>query len=385
MRSGQNYKQYSRIKHALAFAGIAVPVLFLTAVLFSGLSLELRNFAAGISDNFYLNIVLYLLILGAAYYILTFPLGFYSGFILEHKFNLSSQKFNAWLWDEIKEILVSLTIFLPLSLGMYFLLRNFSGTWWIIAGVFWIFFSIILSKIAPVVLLPIFFKQKPLEDEELKQRLLKLAERAGTNIKGVFELDLSRKTKKANAALTGIGNTRRILLGDALLKDYTKDEIELVMAHELGHQKLLHIWKLLGVSVIVTFLGLYIASVVIKSGANVLSAGGAFANLYGGGFNGISDIAAFPVIALAISLFGIAAMPIENGYSRHLERNADMFALKITGMPEAFISAMSKLSKQNLSDPEPSKFIEIMLYNHPPIAKRIKMAQGFLSEARGLS
>jgi len=356
-------KEYSRAKNKLAFIGIILPILFLAAILFSGVSLRLSEAARALTQNFYAGVGAYLLILGAAYYIFTLPLGFYSGFILEHKFNLSTQKLKEWLWDEAKGIAVSGAIALPLLLGLYFLLKNFPDIWWLLAGAFWIFFTVILSKFAPVILLPLFFKQKPLEDTELKARLLALALAAGTKVENVFELDLSKKTKKANAALTGIGRTRRILLGDTLLKHYTQDEIEVVMAHELGHHKLMHIWKLLTFDALATFAGFYVTSIAITFGAHAF------------GFEGIYDIGAFPVLALLISALGIVVMPFQNGYSRRLERGADAFALDVTKKPEAFISAMTKLSRQNLSDPDPSKFIEIMLYSHPPISKRIKMAR----------
>jgi STE24 endopeptidase len=177
---------------------------------------------------------------------------------------------------------------------------------------------------------------------------------------------MSKETKKANAALVGLGKTRRIIIGDTLLDNFTYDEIEVVLAHELGHHKKKHIWKFLVFGTFITFVGLYFADMVMKNYLRYF------------GFNDISDIGAFPLLCLLVLVFSILAMPLQNGFSRYLERRADMFALKTTGKPRAFISTMTKLAEQNLSDTTPNKLIEILMYNHPPIAKRIKMAERFI-------
>ncbi|MFH1752996.1 MAG: M48 family metalloprotease, partial [Candidatus Omnitrophota bacterium] len=231
----------------------------------------------------------------------------------------------------------------------------------------WIFITIVITKIAPVIIIPLFFKFEPLGDAALKERLIKLARSCGINILDVFKLKLSAKTKKANAALVGLGRTRRVLLGDTLLENYTKDEIEVVMAHELAHHKLLHIFKLIlfgGLGTIIVFYLVYLTSGMIANTIGLVS---------------ISDIAGFPSVIFSISLFSVILLPAQNAFSRRLEVSADLFALKATGLPEAFISCMNKLAGQNLSDPSPSRFIEFALYDHPPISKRVKMAQDFLT------
>jgi STE24 endopeptidase len=194
---------------------------------------------------------------------------------------------------------------------------------------------------------------------------MRLADQTGARVRGVFRINMSKETKKANAALVGLGKTRRIIIGDTLLDNFNNDEIEVVLAHELGHHKKMHLWKLLAFGTIITFIGLYLADVIMKKYLSYF------------GFNDISDIGAFPLLCLLVLGFSLLAMPLQNGFSRYLESRADMFALKTTRMPEAFISTMEKLARQNLSDTTPSRFIETIMYNHPPVAKRIKMAQGF--------
>lgn len=227
----------------------------------------------------------------------------------------------------------------------------------------WILFGIVFAKLVPVLIIPLFFKYKELENKELKRRLIHLAQSCGVKILNVFKLDLSTKTKKANAALTGMGNTRRILLGDTLLKDYTDGEIEVILAHELAHYKFKHIWRSLIFGGIFTVIGFYLINAFLTSLTQFL------------GFTNIYDIAAFPSIILFLTVFGLLALPIQNAYSRALERKADIFAIRLTESGDAFISCMNKLARQNLVNVSPSRFIEIMRYDHPPISKRITMAR----------
>ena len=229
----------------------------------------------------------------------------------------------------------------------------------------WIFLTIVMAKLAPVIIIRLFYKFELLGDNELRERLVHLADRFDIKVLDVFRLDLSAKTKKANAALVGMGKTRRVLLGDTLIENYTKDEIEVVMAHELAHHKLAHMSKLVfsgSLGMIATF---YFINLLSKISI------GPF------GIRPINDISAFPSMIFFIILFGLIISPIQNAFSRRLEASADLMCLKKTGLKKAFISCMEKLAKQNLADPEPNRFIEIMLYDHPPISKRLAMAKDF--------
>jgi STE24 endopeptidase len=226
-------------------------------------------------------------------------------------------------------------------------------------------FNVLLSNLAPVLLFPIFYKVKPLgeEHQELVKRLEKLAEGACTRVQGVFQFDMSRRTKQANAALMGLGNTRRIILGDTLLSEFTTEEIETVLAHEFGH----HVHKDIPLGILfgtlLTLGGMYLASLGLNWGVKVM------------GFESAADIAAFPLFALVSALYGLVTMPLENAFSRWRERRADCYALEVTRNGQAFASALVRLANQNLADVQPEAWVEFLLYSHPALGKRIRMAE----------
>ena len=174
---------------------------------------------------------------------------------------------------------------------------------------------------------------------------------------------MSRRTKSANAALTGLGNTRRIILGDTLLNEFTDDEIETVMAHELGHQVNHDIPIGIVVESLLTLVGLFLASIVLHWGVAAF------------GFTGPDDIAAFPVFLISMGLYGLITMPLTNAFSRWREKRADAYALEAARNPQAFASAMTRLANQNLADADPEAWVEFLLYSHPALSKRIAMAQ----------
>ena len=358
-------KKYSQIKNVLFGIELVLTLLFLYIMATQGPSVWIRNFVEITSRNPWVQTAVYFLVFGAVYAAVTFTLDMYQGYSLEKKFSLSTQTFGGWLLDYSKKLLVGGTIFFILIEALYLFLRNFAATWWIWTAIFWIIFTIVLSRVAPVVILPLFFKVKPLSDDDLRTRLMSLAEKCGSKVNGVFEIDLSKKTVKANAALAGLGKTRRVLLGDTMLKEYTHDEIEAVLAHELGHHKKGHIMKLLVFGAAANFIGFYIASLVFNALSWHLN------------LRGVSDLAGFPFLLLIFFFFALIMMPIQNGLSRVFEREADRFAFEITQNPDAFISMMGKLGDQNLADREPNRFIEIFLYDHPPIGKRLKAAEEY--------
>jgi len=255
--------------------------------------------------------------------------------------------------------LVSLPLLLFIGEALYFSLRYFPDYWWLLVTAVWLLITIVLSKIAPILIIPLFYKCKPLPNSELQNKLLELGNRCGVGIKDVFEIKLSKETKKANAAVAGFGKGRRILLGNTLLKNYSLDEIEAVFAHELGHIRLFHTWKILGFGSIVSLVCFYLTSLLFNRTLNQL------------GFENIYDITAFPLLLLFLLLVGFVLLPIQNGYSRHLEKQADMFALAHTSNNQNLASALLKLAKQNLSDPSPNRLVELFMYGHPPIGKRL--------------
>ena len=355
-------KRYSLQKRILTISGLIVALLYL---LFMGLfgSNILKNLISLVTANEYLLIALYVFIFIIIVDVLTIPLSFYGGFILEHMYGLSNQKISGWIKDELKKFLLSLPLVIIMVEIMYIFLRNFPNTWWIYVTVIWIFFSVIMAKLAPVLIFPLFYKCIPLDNKEVKESLESLAEGTGISIQGVYSVNLSKNTKKANAALAGMGSTRRVLLGDTLLDSYSLAEIKSVFAHELGHQVYHHIWKMLAIGTISGCIGFAFCHLVLSKMIVVL------------GYQNIHDIAAFPAVCLALAVSGFLLMPIQNAISRRFERACDRYAIEKTNDPEAFILTMDKLGEQNLADRTPHRLIEWLFYSHPSISKRIEMAK----------
>ncbi len=361
-QSAESSKKYSLQKHILAVNGIIVALIYLVFMCLFGSNI-LKHLISLITANQYLLIALYILVFVIIIDIITIPLSFYGGFVLEHIFKLSNQKFLGWVKDEIKKFLLSLVLLIIMVETMYIFLRNFPDSWWIFVTIIWIFFSVVMAKLAPVLIFPLFYKSVPIENEDIKKGLESLSEGTGINIEGVYKINLSKDTKKANAALAGMGSTRRVLLGDTLLDSYSLAEIKSVFAHELGHHVYRHIWKMLVIGTITGGLGFALCHYVLSKMIEIL------------GFQSIHDIAAFPVICMILGALGFILMPIQNAISRRFERACDRYAIEKTNDPEAFISTMDKLAEQNLADRTPNRLVELLFYSHPPISRRIEMAK----------
>ncbi|MBT3877745.1 MAG: M48 family metallopeptidase [Candidatus Scalindua sp.] len=355
-------KRYSLQKHVLTFLSLTIALIYL---LFMGLfgSNFLKHLISLVTVNEYLLVAIYIFVFIIIIEVITIPLSFYSSFILEHMYKLSNQKISGWLKNEVKKFLISLPLIIIMVEIMYVFLRNFPNSWWIFVTIIWIFFSVIMAKLAPVLIFPLFYKSEPIDNKEVKEGLESLAEGTGINIQGVYKINLSKDTKKANAALAGMGSTRRVLLGDTLLDSYSLAEIKSVFAHELGHQVYHHIWKMLAIGTISGCIGFAFCHLVLSKMIVVL------------GYQNIHDIAAFPAVCLALAVSGFLLMPIQNAISRRFERACDRYAIEKTNDPEAFILTMDKLGEQNLADRTPHRLIEWLFYSHPSISKRIEMAK----------
>ena len=358
-------KVYARIRRRLMVVDLAVTGLYAIAWLVFGWAAALKDTLLNYTSNGWLLVAGFAVLFGGLLSLIGLPLSYYEGFILPHRFGLSNQTLKGWIGDQIKNGLIGGVLGLLILEIIYAVLRVAPDIWWLLAGGILLLFSVVLANLAPILLFPIFYKFIPLEDEYagLKERLIRLAERAGTQVRGVYKFDMSRRTKAANAALTGLGNTRRIILGDTLLDEFTEDEIETVLAHELGH----HVNKDIPLSIlvqsVVTLGGLYLAHLVLRWGVGYF------------GFEGVWDIAALPLFMLAIGLFGLVTMPLSNAFSRWRERLADRYALQATGKGQAFASALARLANQNLADADPEPWVEWLLYSHPALGKRIAMAR----------
>lgn len=361
----QKAREYARIGRRIFVAELILGAFYVLAWILAGLSPWLRDQVHLITQATWLSVPLFAFGFGLPYAILTAPLGYYSGFVLPHKYEQSTQSLKEWLVDQFKGLLVASALGLIILEIVYGLMEIAPATWWLWMGLVMLIFTVVLSNLAPVLIFPLFFKYHPLEDEALTRRLTRLAERAGAQVKGVYVFDMSSKTVAANAAVMGLGNTRRIVLGDTLIDKFTPDEIETVLAHELGHHAHHDLtWGIIVQSAI-TLAGFWLANLVMRWGVGFF------------GYAGLSDPATLPLLMIALAVFGLITMPLGNAWSRWREVKADTYALRTTGNPQAFISAMTRLANQNLADAEPLAWVEFLLHSHPSISKRVAMAQRF--------
>jgi Zn-dependent protease with chaperone function len=357
-------RRYNRIRRWLGIADFIIGFVFLVVLLVTGWSGWLRDLAYRMGfQNYSLAVFMYLLLLLLISKVLGIGLDYY-GYRLERRYKLSTQRFRAWIWDETKGFLVGLVLGSVVVELLYFTIRQWPQNWWLLAWVLFMVLFVVLAQLAPVVLFPIFYKFEPLENEELRRRLVVLSEHAGTRVRGVYRWKLSEKSKKANAALTGLGATRRIILADTLLDNYTSDEIEAVLAHELGHQVHRHILKSIFVQAGITLFGFWAANWALHYAVDH--------HLFD--FDGLHDFANLPLLALVATVLSFLLMPALNAYSRYNERQADRYAFESIASVEPFISSMNKLAEQNLAERTPAKWVEWFFHSHPSITRRLAAA-----------
>jgi STE24 endopeptidase len=358
--------RYHRLKRQAAVASVLWRVALLVGLLGSGLSLTLRSVAESIAVG-PATIVLYVCLLTLVNEIGGAPIAWYSGFFLERRYGLSNQQFAAWMRDQLKSDAIGLLLAWCGALILYGLIALWPRYWWLTAGVLFAAFIVGFTQLTPVLVLPIFYRVKPLERESLRARLLALAERAGARVLGAYEWGLGDRTRKANAALAGLGWTRRILVSDTMLAEYSDEEIEVVLAHELAHHVHGDIWKGIVFESALILAGVYLAARVLQTLATPI------------GLRDVTDIAGLPLLLLAAGAVSLVMQPLAHAMSRAYERSADRFALDLTRNPEAFVSALRRLGAQNLAEEHPSKLVQWLFYSHPPLRERIDAAQTFLS------
>jgi len=294
---------------------------------------------------------------------ITLPLTFYRSFLLERRYGLSTIPLRLWIRDRLKGLALSVLFGVPAASVVYLTIAQWPRWWWVASAAFFITAMVVLARIAPSVLLPIFYSFKPLDRASLQSRLETLSARAGLPVLGVFEWALGEKTSRANAALVGTGRSRRILLSDTLLEHYTDDEIEVIIAHELGHHAHRDIRN-----------GLLIETVLITAscGAAALALWFFWQPLQ---LQGPTDAAGLPLLILASGALSLLVRPVLNALSRRNERRADRFALRMTERPDAFVSAMRRLAVQNLAEARPSTATLWLFHTHPPVEQRIQAAR----------
>jgi STE24 endopeptidase len=367
----QRAVDYARAKEWLAVAEMVVNLALLSAALFSRSSARLRDVSERVSPRFAVSVFAALGTVLTS--LLSLPLTFYDGYVVERRFGLSNQSLWGWLSDWLKGLALGTLLGAPLIQASYWVIRRWPRQWWAVLSALLIPFSVLLANLAPVLIMPLFNKFEPIPDTELEERIKRLASDQGVNVSRVLQMNMSKQTKKANAFFTGVGNTKRIVLGDTLLDEFNRDEVEVVLAHELGHQVHRDLWKLIALQLPLTlgsFFAMYkLASPTLRrmSGAWEIRAE-----------EGIEDPASLPLLGLIASSFSLLAGPAVNAVIRRaVEHPADAYALEVTKNPGAFIDAMEKLGRMNLSDPDPPRLVKWLFHNHPTLRERIDFARRF--------
>jgi STE24 endopeptidase len=360
-------KEYSRKKIWLGITGTILFFALTLVVVLTGFSGLMEEFLRGYASNDYLVLLLFVAAFGVLESVVSFPLSYYSGFYLEHKYNLSNQTFFQWMKEGLKGSAVGALIGVPVLLAFYYCVKNFQELWWLPVGGILFLFSVVLARLGPTLIFPLFYKFKPIEDGGVKSKVIALCGKVGMKVEGVFVFNLSKNTKKANAAFAGIGKSKRIILGDTLVSNFTDEEIETVFAHELGHYKMKHIRTMMILSTVSTFLGLYLTAELYA------------VSLGWFGLTSIDQIAALPLLTLWLGLYSLVTSPLSNVVSRAHERQADRYAVELTSNARAFSSALQKLAMTNLADTSPHPAIEFLFHSHPSIEKRVRFVEGLAS------
>jgi STE24 endopeptidase len=309
--------------------------------------------------------VVYFLILIVVYELITSPLSYYQGFVLPHRYGLSKQNFKGWLGDLAKGGGIG---FIFGSAGVavaYWLLGNFPDFWWLIAWGLILLVTLLMAVVVPIWLVPLFYKVRPLAEGELKTSLQALAEKAKAKVNGIYTLEFSAKTTAGNAALMGLGKTRRIVISDTLIQNYSLAEIEVVTAHEIGHHMNRDIFRQFIVQSSIFLVLLKLTDVVLGASLPALK------------FSGLQDPAALPWLVLLFGVFSTLISPLMNAYTRHIESQADIYALDLTRDTQAFKDAMTRLANQNLAVAYPSRWEELLFHDHPSYRQRMQEAAEF--------
>ena len=358
---------YHRLQRRAALGATVLGVLFLILISVTGAAATLSAVLhASLGPSRVLVAAAFAGVLLLAHELLTLPLAYYRGVTLERRYGLSSETRAHWWLTHLKALVVGGVLMVAAAVVLSVLLAWSPDRWWLLASVLFAAVLVALAWAAPIWLLPIFYDFRPLDRPALTSRLVDLARRANTPVSGVFEWRLGDRTRKANAALVGIGETRRILLSDTLLETHSDDEIEVILAHELAHQVHGDLWTTLVLQVGITAAALYAA-------ARALSV------LHGS--LGISEmpteVEQLPVLALVSGTVTLVLTPVANALSRAHERRADRFAIERTGNAAAFMSAIKRLSSQNLAEDTPPAWVETLLHSHPSTARRLEAARRF--------
>jgi STE24 endopeptidase len=360
-------RAYSRLKDRLALLGMAISILSSALFVFTGRAAWVNRTLLPSQRPSLQQRLVYVASLSGISWLAGLPLSFFSGYVVEKRYGLSNQSVPGWVADAVKSKAISTPVELGIIEGMYLTMRRWPRGWWLACSAAVMPLTALFAQLFPVLIAPRFNTYEPLRDCELASRLQDLTSQAGVPVADVVQMDMSRRTTKANAFFTGLGRTKRIVLADTLLDEFTPEQVEAVVAHEIAHQVHRDIWRFVVLSGLFTVGATAFVDTVTRQ---ILRAIPSLA-----GTDDLSSHRSLPVIGLVLSLVGIVLAPFQLAYSRHIERKADRYAINLTGDPHAYANAMSALGRMNLADPRPPRPITLLLHSHPPLAERIEAAE----------
>jgi STE24 endopeptidase len=357
-------KRYGRVSLALTLADMGLDLAFLAVAAFV-LARPIDNWLAGYQfparpQSYQRLLGLFLTIFGLHIFV-SLPLSFYSGYVVEHQFGLSTQSLRRWFRNWALSNSLAMALGLVLNAGLFFIMWNTGAYWWLIAAAAFFVVSVLLGQVAPVLILPLFYQVERIENADLTERMQRLAAGTGLTIEGVFRLGLSADTTKANAMLAGLGRTRRVLMGDTLLGRFAPEEIEVIFAHEIGHHVHRHIPKMIAMGLALSLVAFWFLERVLRWWSAIPSAASA-------------PTSSLPLVMFTMTAFMMLLTPVQNAVSRHFERQCDRYALARTRNPVAYRGAFEKLAKLNKTDPDPNPIEVLLLHSHPPIKERLALA-----------
>lgn len=359
---------YARGRYLLYAVRMALTLGLFGLLTLSPLSARIRDLSVSVaSGRIWLSIAVFGLLVALLYYAVSFPVSLYGSFLREHTFGLSHQSFASWAWDYTKGALINAGMMLPLLILLYAFIRWDPVRWYLPAWVILVLVMSLIAELSPILLDPLFHTFRPVQDQGLVERIRTLSDRAGLTVGPILEMDASQKTTKTNAYFTGLGRSRRIVLYDTLIAGSTPEEVELVVAHELGHWRRHHIWKGMAIGAVSALTAMWLIARLLNAAAD----SGRF------GFIHPADPRSLPLLLLLFLALTSLTMPIQSAISRSFEREADLESLRLSANPGAFIAAEVKLARANLADIEPPRAIVWLLYTHPPVLERIAMAEAF--------
>jgi STE24 endopeptidase len=362
-------RQYNRAKERVFIAGLLLSWLVSAVILMLRIGPRIQARHRRLVAPDLVRDSATVLTLGALSTLATLPLRYFGGYTLEHRYDLSNHTHRSWTLDQLKATLLQTVLGLPLVHLLYWTIRRAPRRWWMIVSGMSIPLTIVLAQLFPVLIAPLFNRYEPLRNQELADRLKRLAARSDIKVADVLQMDMSRQTKKANAFFTGIGSTKRIVLADTLLDEFTDKEIEIIVAHEIAHQANRDIWRLIAVGSVSTLAlswGIHRGGMVATERLAHLT-----------GIRDMGQVSSLPLLGLIGSVLGTLVGPLQNAYSRYIERKADQYALELTNDPASFESAMRRLAGLNLAELDPPWLTRTLLHSHPSIRERIEHAERF--------